>query len=188
MKKVFILLTMSFSLALTTNAFANDADFKAGLPIIKEISKGTENEMALEILIKAKPEKVWDVLVDYEKFPEFMPLDQVKVKSKSGNTEIVFVKPEAPPMIDISYTLKRTYYKDKWRLEFQKVEGKIKDINGYWQLESYKSNYTKAIYVSNVETGKAIPGFIKDYFAKGSLKKVGEGLKKRVESNGKWKR
>lgn len=188
MKKVFILLAVSLSLGVTVNAFANDADFKAGKPVIKDVTKGSGTEMVLEILIKAKPQEVWDVLADYEKFPEFMPLEEVKVKSRSGNTEIVFVKPEAPPMIDISYTLKRTYHKDKWRLEFEKVEGKVKDINGYWQLESYKSAYTKATYVSNVDTGGAIPGFVKDYFAKGSLKKVGEGVKKRVESHGKWKR
>lgn len=191
MSKKIALIFASIFLLSTFPSFADsDADLRAGLPVIKDdvnpTTKATETQV--NFLIKAKPEKVWNVLLDYEHYTEFMPLKEVKVKSRHGSYDIVFFHPEAPLGFDTTYELKRSYFKDQWKITFEKHSGKIKSIKGYWKLESFSGAYTKATYINNIDTGMLLPSFVKDYFTKGGLKKLAEGVKKRVESDGKWKR
>lgn len=189
-KKIAFMLASVF-LFSAFPAFADtDADLKAGLPVIKDsvnpTTKATETQVIF--VIKAKPAKVWSTLVDYDHYTEFMPLKEVKVVSKHGSYDIVFFHPEAPMGFDTTYELKRSYFKDQGKITFEKHSGKIKSIKGYWKLEAFGGNSTKATYVNNIDIGISLPSFVKDYFTKGSLKKLAEGVKKRVESDGKWKR
>ena len=193
MKKRIILTSLMASMVISTSVFAADpelAQLKSGKPIVKETTDPNTkaSEMQLIFLVKAKPEKVWDILMDCEKYPEFMPVKEYKYKTRGSGFDIVHVQPEAPAMFNVSYDMKRTYNKADWKISFAKVAGKIKSINGWWKFEPLDSKYTKITYVSNVDIGMPVPGFVKDYFAKGSLMKVADGVKKRVESNGTWKR
>ncbi len=190
MKKELSIFLTGLILFSAIPVFADEtSDLKGGKLLIKDKvnpdTKATETQLVF--LIKAKPEKVWTTLIDYDHYTEFMPLKEVKVKSKHGAYDIVFFKPETPMGFDTSYELKRSYFKDQWKITFEKHSGKIKSINGYWKLEPMGNN-TKATYVSNIDIGMPVPGFVKDYFTKGGLNKLGEWIKKRVESNGKWKR
>ena len=193
MKKRIFLTSLISLMAINTVSFAADSEstmLKAGKPIIKEVidpnTKASETQLVF--MIKAKPEKVWDVLMDCEKYPEFMPVKTYKYKTRGGSYDIVHVEPEAPAMFNVSYDMKRTYNKADWKISFVKVAGKIKSANGWWKFEPIDSKYTKVTYVNNVDIGVPVPGFVRDYFAKGSLNKLAEGVKKRVESNGTWKR
>lgn len=190
-KRAFLLsLLMSFSFGIA--AIANEtSDLLSGKNIIREVdnSDNKATDIQLVFLVKASQEKVWEVLEDYSKYPEFMPIKEAKIKSKSGNTEIVFVRPEAPALVDVSYDLKRVFQKEKWLIKFEKAGGKIKSISGYWKLEPFKNpNYTKVVYVNNVDIGMPVPGFVKDYFTKGSLNKLADAVRKRVESGETWKK
>lgn len=193
MKKRILLAGLLSTMLFSANVLAADPELvqlKTGKPIVKEVvdpsTKATE--MQLVFLVKAKPEKIWDVLMDCEKYPEFMPVKEYKYKSRSGSSDVVHVEPEAPAMFNVSYDMRRNYNKGDWKISFEKVAGKIKSINGWWKLEPLDAKYTKVIYVNNVDIGMPVPGFVKDYFAKGSLLKLAEGVKKRVETNGTWKR
>ena len=192
MKKRAFLLSLLMSISFGMSVFANEtSDLISGKNIIKEIENPNTKvtDIQLLFLIKAPQEKVWDVLADYSKYHEFMPIKEAKIKSKTGNTEIVFIRPETPAMIDVSYDLKRVYEKDKWLITFEKHAGKIKSINGYWKLEPFKTTkYTKVIYVNNIDIGMPVPGFVKDYFTKGSLVKLADAVRKRVESGETWKK
>ncbi|MBC7474821.1 MAG: hypothetical protein H7263_11060, partial [Candidatus Sericytochromatia bacterium] len=129
MKKNIILSLLVLSI-FSPASFANSEmnDLKAGKPVIKEtINKTTKaTETHLTFLIKSTPQKIWDILMDYEKYPEFMPVKEVKTKSRHGSYDIVFIRPEAPAMFDVSYDLKRTYFKNEWKIAFEKSAGKIK--------------------------------------------------------------
>ncbi|MFN8671810.1 MAG: SRPBCC family protein [Candidatus Sericytochromatia bacterium] len=191
MKKLISTLIISSFMLASLPSFAGETeDLKSGKLVIKEVTDPAtkSTEIQLVFVIKAKPEKVWETLVDYDHYTEFMPLKEVKVKSKHGSYDIVYFKPETPMGFDTSYELKRSYFKDKGKITFEKHSGKIKSIHGYWKLEAYNGNQTKATYVNEIDIGMPVPGFVKDYFTKGGLKKLGEGVKKRVESNGTWKR
>ncbi len=193
MKKRVILTSILSSVIIGTTAFAADPDLvqlKLGKPIVKEMVDPITkvNETQLVFLVKAKPEKVWEILMDCEKYPEFMPVKNYKYKTRGTNFDVVHVEPEAPAMFNVSYDMKRTYDKGDWKISFKKVAGKIKSIDGWWKFEPINSKYTKITYVNNIDIGMPLPSFVKDYFTKGSLVKLADGVKKRVESNGTWKR
>jgi ribosome-associated toxin RatA of RatAB toxin-antitoxin module len=193
MKKMSLIAGLS-CLLISTAAFgmnsAEKAKFKAGKPVVTEVvDKATgKTETQLIFMVKSTPAKIWDILLDYDKYPEFMPIKEIKVKSRNKGYDIVYIKPEAPPFVDVSYDLKRTYFKNDWKIVFTKSAGKIKSIDGYWKFDPIDANSTKITYVTNVDIGMPVPGFVKDYFAKGSLYKVADAVKKRVESNGTWKK
>jgi coenzyme Q-binding protein COQ10 len=186
----FILTFFISFFIMTTIAMADDelAILKSGKPIVREDTSSSKGETELIFLVKSSPEKIWDVLVDYEKYPEFMPIEKIKIRSHTKDVDIVYIQPEAPPLVDISYELKRNYNKDSWKITFERVSGKIKSINGWWKLEPYDSHYTKVMYVTHVDIGIPVPKFVTDYFAKGSLYKMAEAVKKRVETNGRWRK
>lgn len=190
--KIKILATvLILSFSFNTVAFADElAELKSGKNIIREFNESGSkvSETQLIFFIKAPPEKIWNILMDIEKYPEFMPVKKYYYKVKTNDYDVVHVEPEAPSMFNVSYDLKRTFDKKNWKMYFEKVAGKIKSINGYWKFEPVDSRYTKVIYVNNVEIGIPIPNFVKDYFIKGSLNKVADNVRKRVESNGTWKR
>lgn len=193
MKKKIILTILVSSVLFSSNVFATDdmAMLKSGKPIVKETvdpnSKATVTQLVF--LVKATPDKVWNVLMDCDNYPKFMPVKSYKYKARKGSYDIVSVEPEAPAMFSVNYDMKRVYDKKDWKITFSKSAGKIKNINGWWKLEPVESGkYTKVTYVNNVDIGVPIPGFVKDYFAKGSLLKVADGVKKRVESGETWSR
>lgn len=192
MKKNIILTTLVSAMLFPSNVLANDtSEFKSGKHIIREtIDPNTKaSELQLIFLIKSTPEKVWDVLMDCDNYPKFMPVKSYNYKSRHGSYDIVHVVPDAPAMFSVDYDMKRVYDKKDWKITFSKVAGKIKSINGWWKLEPISGGrQTKVTYVNNIDIGMPVPGFVKDYFAKGSLGKLAEGVKKRVESNGTWQR
>src|SRR5690606_4410394 len=101
---------------------------------------------------------------------------------------IVNIKLESPPLMDISYDMRRDYDKEMWLIEFRKIAGKIKHIEGSWQLELVDKDYTKVTYYNDIDIGLPVPGFILDSFKKNGLYKLADHIQKRVESNGTWKK
>lgn len=192
MKKKIILTTLISTMFVSSNVFANNSgQLRASKPVITEsIDPNTKaSELQLTFTVKAPPEKVWDVLMDCPNYPKFMPVKSYEYKSRHGSYDIVHVVPEAPAMFSVDYDMKRVYDKKDWKISFSKVAGKIKSVSGWWKLEPISAGkQTKVIYVNNVDIGMPVPGFVKDYFTKGSLMKLADGVTKRVESNGTWQR
>lgn len=185
MKKYIILLSALF---IVNPSFAQEKLKYGGEPIIKEIlDKNNIATTEVTFLVKGTPEEVWKVLTDYNNYPKFMPsMEKFVVKTKTERFSIVHVKLESPPLIDISYDLRRVYDKHNWTISFKKIDGKIKDIEGSWKLDEYGSKYTKLIYRSHIDIGIPVPKFILDSLSKNGLHKIAENVKKRVESGGKW--
>lgn len=187
MKKYIILFSTLF---LISPSFAQERLRYGGAPIIKEVlDKDNVATTEVTFLVKAKPEDVWKVLTDYDNYTKFMPsMEEFKVKAKTEKFSVVHVKLESPPLIDISYDLRRVYDKNNWSIKFKRTEGKIKDIEGGWKLEEHRNIYTKLTYTSRIDFGIPVPKFILDSLSKNGLHKLADNVKKRVESGGKWTR
>jgi ribosome-associated toxin RatA of RatAB toxin-antitoxin module len=185
MKKYIIL---SLSLFFINPCFGEDRLRYGGKPIIKEIlDKDNIATTEVTFLVKARPEEVWKVLTDYDNYTKFMPsMEEFKVKTRTDKFSIVHVKLESPPLIDISYDLRRVYDKDNWTIKFKKIDGKIKDIEGGWKIEEYKGIYSKLTYTSRIDFGIPVPKFILDNLSRNGLHKLAENVRKRIESGGKW--
>lgn len=114
-------------------------------------------------LVAAPPDKVFDIIVDYEKYGQLMPeVTNVKVTPKGKN--VIHVKFEVtvvdfgPLKIATDYTLKVTKEKPK-RVVIEWVGGKVKDVSGYWELTPVDGGKkTIAIYgiTSNLKSASPI--------------------------------
>jgi coenzyme Q-binding protein COQ10 len=131
------------------------------------------------IVIDATPEKIFETLSNYEKYGEFLPeVKKARVSSRNGST--VEVQYEVNLMKNIKYTLRMTEEKPK-RITWTFVQGEVmKDNTGSWILEPAGTS-TKVTYNIEIVLGPLIPKSIVNTLVEGSLPKMLEAFKKRVE-------
>lgn len=132
------------------------------------------------IEINATPKKCYEVITDYEAYPEFLSnLKTVTVSKKKGETcEITY---EIDLIKTISYTLKMNGKPPK-KIEWSFVKGDImKDNHGHWTLEEVKKGVTRATYELNIELGLLVPGAITKRLVGKNLPEMLASFKKRIE-------
>lgn len=133
------------------------------------------------IVINAPPERVFDVISDYERYPEFLSeVKSIRTSGRQGNQ--VDIHYEVDVMKHIRYTLRMT--EDRPRgLVWTFVEGEVmKDNTGGWVLEAQPDGTTKATYTVDVALGLLVPRPLVTAMVQSSLPKMLESFKKRVES------
>lgn len=125
---------------------------KGQVLIIDENPDGGLELVTAGILIDAPPSKVYETLVQYDKYSEYMPSTAgVKVVGKKDGKELVQYNIEFKFLVlkfSVQYTMKQTYIKNKeirWELDSSK-DGKLKTSYGAWQLYSAPGNRTAAFY------------------------------------------
>jgi ribosome-associated toxin RatA of RatAB toxin-antitoxin module len=164
--------------------------------IVREVDTAGKDGRTFEAigLINASRGAVFQVLADYNKYPEFMPrVSHIEIVEKSGNESIV------------NYTLKLPLGKiKKYRLRIYASEGKnqlsliqwqlqkwpelkseetIRDTTGYWRIEEKTQNSSLVLYHVYTDPGP-IPfgfGWIVDILSKKSVPEVLLQTKYRTE-------
>ena len=128
-------------------------------------------------------EKVFSIITDYERYPEFLPeVKRIRTANRRGNE--VDVLYEADIVKTIKYTLRLKEEKpDKVSWSF--VEGEfMKDNKGGWLLEDVGNGQTKATYSIEVTLGALVPKTLVTALIDTQLPKMLEAFKKRAEKNG----
>jgi coenzyme Q-binding protein COQ10 len=133
------------------------------------------------IVINAPPERVFDVIADYEHYPEFLPeVKSIRTSARQGSQ--VDIHYEVDVMKRIKYTLRMTEDRPKG-LKWTFVEGEVmKDNTGGWVLEAQPDGKTKAIYTVDVALGMLVPKALVTAMVESSLPKMLEAFKKRIEA------
>jgi coenzyme Q-binding protein COQ10 len=133
------------------------------------------------IVINAPREKVFEVIADVERYPEFLPeVKGIKVSNKRGaECDVHYVA-------EIVKTIKYTVHLKEERptkVSWTFVDGEfMKDNRGSWLLEEQGENATKATYNIEVTLGALVPKTIVNALVDTSLPKLLENFKKRAES------
>jgi coenzyme Q-binding protein COQ10 len=133
------------------------------------------------IVIDAPAERVFDVIVDYERYPEFLSeVKSIRTSDRQGNQ--VNIHYEVDVMKRIRYTLHMT--EDRPRgLQWTFVEGEVlKDNRGGWVLEAMGEAKTNAIYTVEVALGLLVPRTLVTAMVESSLPKMLQAFKKRIEA------
>lgn len=133
------------------------------------------------IEIKATPKKCYDVITDYESYPEFLKeSSNVTIKKKKGNTaEVTF---EIDVIKKIRYTLSMIGKPGKG-VTWNFVEGDfMKNNEGEWILEETKKGVTLATYNIEISFGLLVPGSVSKTLISKSLPAMLKSFKKRIES------
>ncbi|HYV43952.1 MAG TPA: SRPBCC family protein [Myxococcaceae bacterium] len=134
------------------------------------------------IVINAPPDKVFDVITAYEKYPEFMKeVKEIKTSNRKGNQ--VDVQYKVDLMKSIKYSLRMTEDRPS-KVSWSFIEGEfMKDNKGSWVLEPSGEGQTKATYTIEMALGPLIPKTIVNAMVENQLPKMLEDMKRRVESS-----
>lgn len=135
------------------------------------------------IVIEASPKECFDIIKDYEAYPEFLKeTKSVEVVSKKGQTYQVAYKVKL--IKSISYTLETKHKSPKqisWT--FVKGDGVMTNSVGNWLFEKTEDGFTNATYtIEEIEFGLFVPGPIKKKLVGSSLPKMLKSFKERIES------
>jgi ribosome-associated toxin RatA of RatAB toxin-antitoxin module len=133
------------------------------------------------IVINAPMEKMFAVIVDYEKYPEFLPeVKKIRLANRRGNE--VDVHYEAEIVKTIKYSLKLKEEKPN-KVSWSFIEGEfMKDNRGSWVLEDLGNGKINATYNIEVTVGMLVPKTIVTALVDTQLPKTLEAFKKRAES------
>lgn len=137
-------------------------------------------QVAETIEFKASPKKCYEVISDYEKYPEFLDnVADITVSKKKGEScEVTY---GLNLIKRITYTLKMNG-KPPHRLDWKFVGGDIMKKNeGHWELEEVKKGVTKATYHLDIELGLFVPGAITKKLVGKSLPDMLKAFKARIE-------
>jgi coenzyme Q-binding protein COQ10 len=133
------------------------------------------------IVIDAPVDTVFDTIIDYERYPEF--LSEVKsVRTSDRQGDEVLVHYEVNVVKTIRYTI-RVREERPLRMSWSFVKGELmKDNRGSWVLEPQGEGRTKATYTVEMALGPLVPKAIITSLAETQLPKMLEAFKRRAEA------
>ena len=133
------------------------------------------------VVINAPVERVFSVIKDYQKYPEFLPeVKSTRLSNRRGDE--VDVLYEVDVLKRIRYTL-RLKEEPPNRISWTFVEGEVmRDNRGHWLLEDLGGGKTRATYNIEMKLGPLVPKSIVNVLVDSSLPKMLEAFKKRSES------
>lgn len=133
-----------------------------------------------EIVIHAPRSRVFEVITDYESYPEFLPdMKVVTVESREGNVAVVSFELEL--VMRVSYTLRLTEsppHKIRWSLERAKM---ITENEGGWDLTETPEGHTHARYGLEIKLRGLIPKSVSTRLLGQTLPQTLERFKARAE-------
>ena len=134
------------------------------------------------VTVNVPPEKLFDVIADYEKYPEFLPeVKKVKVDAGQGAIKEVTYTVDIKAKV-ITYTLKHTADRPN-KLAWTMVKGEMmKGNDGTWMLKpGAQPGTTDATYTIDLKLSSLVPGFIEKALAEQSLPSLLTNFKNRAE-------
>jgi coenzyme Q-binding protein COQ10 len=132
------------------------------------------------IIINAPPEKVFDVITNYDRYAEFLSeVRKVSTLERQGNE--AKVRYEVNVVKTIRYTI-RVHEERPTRMSWSFIEGEVmKDNKGSWVLEPEGEGRTKATYTVEMALGPLVPKAIINGLVEQSLPRMLEAFKRRAE-------
>jgi ribosome-associated toxin RatA of RatAB toxin-antitoxin module len=133
------------------------------------------------IVFHAPMEKCFEVISDYERYPEFLP-EVKRIRTSNRNGAEVDVQYEADVVKTIKYTVHMKEEKPS-KVSWSFIDGEfMKDNKGGWVLEDAGNGTTKATYSIEVTVGPLVPKAILNALVDSQLPRLLENFKKRIES------
>jgi coenzyme Q-binding protein COQ10 len=133
------------------------------------------------VVIDVPPDRVFDVIVDYDRYAEFLPeVKEARSADRRGNE--VDVHYGIDLVKRIHYTLHMVEERPR-SVRWSFVRGELmRDNKGSWTLEPTPDGKTRATYTIEVGVGPLVPRSIVNALVDQSLPKMLEAFKKRAET------
>jgi ribosome-associated toxin RatA of RatAB toxin-antitoxin module len=140
-----------------------------------------------QILVNASPADCFDVVIDFERYPEWAPdIKEARVlrRDESGYGGLVAFRAAAMGR-SVNYSLKYFYGSNPLRVAWRLVEGdQVRHIDGEYELAPSADDGTKTLitYSISAELAVPVPGFVKRRAASRIIGTALDRLRRRVES------
>jgi ribosome-associated toxin RatA of RatAB toxin-antitoxin module len=140
--------------------------------------KGAEGR----ILIKAPPEKVWNLLDNQEKLGTIVPgIKRTKVLEKGQDYQKDMICLSTVPLLPVfKYTLLLDESNKYKEIRFKKISGCFKQLYGTWKFEPYNQD-TILVYTMYIDFGFNMPSFLRVYGLNNTLPHTLKAIKSAVE-------
>jgi ribosome-associated toxin RatA of RatAB toxin-antitoxin module len=134
------------------------------------------------IVVNAPPEKVYDIVIAYDRYPEWLPeVKKIQTSDRKGNEVKVHYEVDFK-IKTIRYTILAKEERPK-KMSWSFIEGEVmKDNKGSWVLEPEGEGRTKVTYSVEVAVGPLVPKSILNTLVDQSLPKMLEAVKRRAEA------
>lgn len=111
-----------------------------------------------QVVVRAPPASVFQVITDYQRYPEFLPeLRRVEVVSRNRNDGVAVVRFEVQLIVHVEYTL-RLVEDPPFQVSWSLAAGKMLERNdGRWLLTPVEANQTNVSYELDVQLAGQIP-------------------------------
>lgn len=132
-----------------------------------------------QVVIDAPVERVFEIITDYARYPEFLP-DMKEARIISRTNGVTLVRFELELIMRVSYTLRLVEeppYALSWTLEEAKM---IEENNGGWKLLR-EGERTRATYALDVKLRGLIPKSVSTRLLGTTLPQTLERFKARAE-------
>lgn len=181
---------------------------------MKVQGKGVKKRGIGVLLINAPPEKTWKYICDWDSMGQYVPgleyyktVRVIKPVEAGEGGEVLYQGKIKFPVLTAVYTLDVKFdaknFRQTWNLVSQiqvddyrkqgikiiRATTGIKNVEGFEYLEPYDNGKkTVYYYAPIVETSVPVPGFVERFATESTLPDFMEAVKKRVESNGTYKK
>jgi hypothetical protein len=154
--RIFLIIVL---VALFPGAAAaqNLAEILADGPIsqVRYDSRGKFKQAVGITFIKAEPDKVWEVMTNFDRYVEFMPqLVDLKVEKKEGNSVEVFQEVEIPGP-NAKYTLRMDLDKATYSMRATYIRGSLKGGSWSYQIKAFNGGSLLYYYCYSM-----LPGYV----------------------------
>lgn len=134
------------------------------------------------IVINAPVERVFEVLEDFENYPEYQPeIIEIDVQKKNATHARVFLTVDIAGQ-KVDYTLEFKFKRGDG-MSWKMVEGSsiLKKNDGQWIFQKQGPKKTKAIFAADVDFAFWIPRSLAEGVIKSHLPKMLANIKRRAE-------
>jgi ribosome-associated toxin RatA of RatAB toxin-antitoxin module len=136
-------------------------------------------------LLDVSFESILKTVTDYNKFDKYMPnVEKSKIVKKSKKEILVDTELDFG-LFGVEYVLKMNEViapdKSRATISWKRESGEMKVIDGRWLLAAKGSNQVAVKYVSNIDPGVSIPGWIQDMLTKGAVPDLFEAVEERAK-------
>lgn len=133
-----------------------------------------------EILIAAQPQRIYDLLIRYQQYPEFMPeLRSVKILRQQDPIDLVEFT--AFYLRTMRYTLKILRHPHRG-ISWEQVRGDFKKNSGSWHLIPAAAGKTRAIYSLDLQVPFLVPPPVFSALAQVALPRMMNRFRSRAEA------
>ena len=160
------------------------AELRRGRVVAESSIEGSAGAAHVLALSRCSREAIWEVLLDHEHFPEFMPhIESMRVLRRSETTERA-VQGVNAVVSTVRYALDYKFDKAEFVIEYAlatDLPHDIEAVRGSWRLWRAPGG-TLIEYQSAVDAGKPVPDFIKRYVSGRAATDALDAIRKRAES------